>query len=360
MSDATKTTQETDELHSSHKGKVVAKTDEDGKVVMPKKGSELVETQDNKAIEAAALSQTIDAFLLGTKTAEKLKPAQIQMCKQTALLFNLNPLKREIHFVPRAVKKKNPQTGYWDETGDYDVSIVIGYDVYIKRAEKIGLLNGWGVTFEKDGNDIKAILKINRKGWDQPFVHEVYLSEARQDRSPMWDKMPRFMLRKTVIGQGFRLCFPEDLGGLPYLPEEIGVGAIENGELHEELPATATKQLTPPAQKQPQPPLIPPANAADLVALLGLLKRKGKTQAPILATLRISSLKQLNIKQLANITAQLLELSDAPPSVEDLPVEESTAAIFGTHSTAPVVDGDQIADDVDAGLNAQLEQQGAM
>lgn len=320
--------------------------------------TEVTVTQDPKSLEAIELSKTIDAFLLGTKTAEKLKPAQIQMCKQTALLFNLNPLKREIHFVPRTVKRKNPQTGQWEETGDFDVSIVIGYEVYIKRAEKLNQLDGWGVTFEKDGNDIKAILTIHKKGWKEPFVHETYLSEARQAYSPMWDKMPRFMLRKTVIGQGFRLCFPEDLGGLPYIAEEVGVGSIENGELHEELPATAKTPASLPAQTAPKAPAIPPANPADLVGLLGLLKRKGKTQDPILAKLKITNLKQLNVKQLASITAQLLELPDVEN--QDAQLNEDAKDVFGTQKTAPVADGDRIADEVEAGIAAQQGQEGAM
>ena len=36
------------------------------------------------------------------------------------------------------------------------------------------------------------------------------------------------MIKKVAIGQGFRLCFPTELGGLPYLREEIMQG-MENG-----------------------------------------------------------------------------------------------------------------------------------
>ena len=34
-------------------------------------------------------------------------------------------------------------------------------------------------------------------------------------------KMPSFMLRKVCIAQGFRLAFPDDLGSMPYIPEEL-------------------------------------------------------------------------------------------------------------------------------------------
>jgi hypothetical protein len=33
--------------------------------------------------------------------------------------------------------------------------------------------------------------------------------------------MPEFMTKKVAIGQGFRLAFPNELGGMPYLAEEI-------------------------------------------------------------------------------------------------------------------------------------------
>ena len=41
--------------------------------------------------------------------------------------------------------------------------------------------------------------------------------------------MPEFMIKKVCIGQGFRLAFPNELGGLPYLQEEI------EGIVHEEI-----------------------------------------------------------------------------------------------------------------------------
>jgi hypothetical protein len=49
--------------------------------------------------------------------------------------------------------------------------------------------------------------------------------------------MPAFMLKKVAMAQGFRLCFPDEMGGLPYLPEEINLGsseALPTGEALEE------------------------------------------------------------------------------------------------------------------------------
>ena len=267
--------------------------------------------------QAEDLSKVIDAFLIGNKTAEKLTQAQITLCKQTALAFGLNPLKREIHFVPREIKRKNPTTGYWDKTGEWEVSIIIGYEVYIKRAEATGKLNGWGVRFEKEGADTKAIITIHKKGWENPFEHEVYLSEARQERSPIWDKMPRFMLRKVTIGQGFRLAFPEEMGGLPYLPEEIGAGIIENGELVEEK-----KTIAPPAAAAAPLPPPAPITVQQCTTILGLLVRKGKNQQKILDYFKVEKLSQLTFRQ---GQAVIIKLQNTPDLADKAPAEDITA-----------------------------------
>ncbi len=269
--------------------------------------------------QAEDLAKIIDAFLIGTKTAEKLKPAQIALCKQTALAFGLNPLKREIHFIPREIKRKNTKTGYWEGTGEYEATVVIGYEVYLKRAEATGRLNGWGVSFVKDAADTKAILKVYKKGWDQPFEHEVYLSEAKQ-QTPIWDKMPKFMLRKVAIGQGFRLAFPEEMGGLPYMPEELGVGVIEDGKLIEERPAPAL-----PKYEKPAPPPAP-ITLQQSTMILGLLTRKGKEQQPILDFFKVAKLTQLTYKQGEAVMTKLNTYPDAA-DVLDKPGKDEAAGL---------------------------------
>lgn len=295
-------------------------------------------TAINPKEQAEELSKVIDAFLIGSKTSQKLKPAQIALCKQTALAFGLNPLKREIHFIPREIKRKNPQSGYWEGTGEYEVTIVIGYEVYLKRAEATNRLNGWGVSFAKEGTDTKAILKVYKKGWDEPFEHEVYQSEADQD-TPIWKKMPKFMLRKVAIGQGFRLAFPEEMGGLPYMPEELGVGVIEDGKLVEETKAIAAPAK--PAYVKPEPPPAP-ITIKDCTMILGLLERKGKEQQPILDYYHVDKISKLTFKQGQKVMEQLNKY----PDIAKEPVEEVTA------------EGEQINfDEVDKGIEQQrLEQ----
>jgi hypothetical protein len=68
--------------------------------------------------------------------------------------------------------------------------------------------------------------EIYRKDWQHPFTHTVYWKEAAQRKkdgtlTQFWKKMPRYQLRKVCISQGFRLCFPEDLAGIPYTSDEL-------------------------------------------------------------------------------------------------------------------------------------------
>ena len=53
----------------------------------------------------------------------------------------------------------------------------------------------------------------------------------------IWKEKPITMIKKVAIAQGFRLCFPEELGGLPYTAEEITSGEVvdvETGEVIEQ------------------------------------------------------------------------------------------------------------------------------
>lgn len=50
------------------------------------------------------------------------------------------------------------------------------------------------------------------------------------------------MLKKVAIGQGFRLAFPNELEGMPYLEEEVGENNyIEVKEVNTVTPAIASE-----------------------------------------------------------------------------------------------------------------------
>lgn len=138
---------------------------------------------------------------LGQKLPQKYATQFIELCQS----FSLNPFKRECYAIPFGDK----------------FNIITGYEVYIKRAERTGKLDGWNVEIEGENKSgLRATITIYRKDWKMPFKHTVLFSECSQNSS-IWHKMPSFMLKKVAIAQGFRLCFPDELGGMPYTSDEL-------------------------------------------------------------------------------------------------------------------------------------------
>jgi len=204
----------------------------------------------------------LTAFGLATQLAENEKLQFVEI----AQAFHLNPFKREIH------------VAVFGE-GDYRrLSIITGYEVYLKRAERTGKLDGWKAWIEGEGTTMKALVEIHRKDWSAPFIHEVYWAEAvqkKKDGSPtsFWTKQPRFQLKKVAISQGFRLAFPDELGGMPYdaseLPDAEAITSatpMPAAEPFQPVQMSApTKTLirqvdvTQAIPVQPEPSIIPPA-----------------------------------------------------------------------------------------------------
>jgi phage recombination protein Bet len=157
--------------------------------------------------------------------------------------FNLNPFKREVHFV---------------KYGTAAASIITGYEIYLKRAERTGKLDGWKCWIEKDDMGEKAVIEIKRKDHSMPIRWEVYRKEFDKGQST-WKSMPSFMLKKVAIAQGFRLAFPDDCGGMPYIPEEMP--SDKGGGTSEALPQAAIVEaevVTDPPPL-PAPPVSPDA-----------------------------------------------------------------------------------------------------
>lgn len=158
--------------------------------------------------------QTILDYLKAFGLASELTEAEKLQFVEIAQAFRLNPFKREIH------------VAVFGE-GEYrKLSIITGYEVYLKRADRTGKLDGWRAWIEGEGEQTKALVEIHRKDWSAPFIHEVYWREAvqkKRDGTPtaFWTKQPRFQLKKVAISQGFRLAFPDELGGMPYTSDEL-------------------------------------------------------------------------------------------------------------------------------------------
>ena len=159
----------------------------------------------------------IQKYLEAMGLAANLTKNETEQFIEIAQGFGLNPFKREI---------------YAGKYGD-KFSVIVGFETYIKRAERSGKLSGWqvittgNVNYEKPKQStLVATITIHRTDFKFPFVHEVYFSEyygTRRDGTltDFWRNKPTTMIKKVAMAQGFRLCFSDELGGMPYTAEEL-------------------------------------------------------------------------------------------------------------------------------------------
>jgi len=174
----------------------------------------LKEQQKTEIIQPVTM-ETITEYLDSTGLTKQLLPKEKSMFVNMAQMYGLNPFKREIYCNVYG-------------SGDYrQCSIVTGYEVYLKRAERTGKMNGWECEAKGSGDSLEATVTIYRKDWEHPFKHTVYYKECVQKNksgnpNAIWAKMPSFMTKKVAMAQAFRLCFPDEFGGMPYTNDEIG------------------------------------------------------------------------------------------------------------------------------------------
>lgn len=161
------------------------------------KGLAVKQNQDEVVFENVKITAADITKYLCPKATEK----EIYMALNIIASYKLNPFKREVHII---------------KYGDQPAQVVVGYEVYLKRAERTGKWNGMEVVSDDD----TATCTVYRKDWDKPLVWTISKKEFNKNQAS-WTQMPDFMLRKVAIAQAFRLAFPDELGGLPYLKEEV-------------------------------------------------------------------------------------------------------------------------------------------
>jgi len=182
--------------------------------------------------------------------------------------LQLNPFKREVHLVK--YDDKSP------------ISIVVGYEVYLKRADRTGNLDGWKYEYTGSAEGLACKVTIWRKDQSHPFEHVAYWSEVcaqkpvyeggqrtnKWEPNRMWKSRPKFMLMKVAAAQAFRLAFPDEMGGLPYTEEEgdMITAAEESHEPPRPVIEPPRERVQPEAnpEKESASPL---ANVAECVAL---------------------------------------------------------------------------------------------
>lgn len=172
--------------------------------------NEITVTQGNTVAEAVDFKAKAQEYL--KSQGNKLPEKHLAQFLELAQSFQLNPFKREIYAI-----------GYADKW-----NIVTGFEVYLKRAERSGLLDGWDVedSGSVEKGDLKATITIYRKDRKYPFKHTVYYKEVVQKNkegnpNSIWEKTPVYMTKKVAMSQGFRLCFPDELAGMPYVEDEM-------------------------------------------------------------------------------------------------------------------------------------------
>jgi phage recombination protein Bet len=184
-----------------------------------------------KAAESAAIvlsPETVTRYVNALATQQ-----EIALFLNQCAMFGLNPFKREIYLIKYS--PKDPAT------------FVVGYETYIKRADRSGKWAGMnsGTEDGPDGTPVKAWVEVFRKDWEKPLRHEVFFSEYVQTKpewkdgqptgrkipTKFWADKPRTMLKKVAIAQAFRMAFPDEFAGMPYTAEEMPVD-------HAKLPTT--------------------------------------------------------------------------------------------------------------------------
>jgi phage recombination protein Bet len=148
----------------------------------------------------------------------------INLCRYRGL----NPFLREAYLI---------------KFGDSPATIIVGKDVFTKRAANHPDCAGWqaGVIvrhgnelIEREGSlvlDDETLVggwaKVYRNSWKEPLKVAVSLREYERrgkDGKPQrsWAEMPATMIRKVALVQALREAFPDEFGGM-YVAEEMGI-----------------------------------------------------------------------------------------------------------------------------------------
>ena len=152
--------------------------------------------------------------------------ADMQYCIGVAKAFNLNPILKQIYFVPR----RSNVNGQWIEK----VEPLAGRDSFLTLAHRTGKFAGIESKVEiketpimVEGkwtrqNDLVATATVYRKDTERPFVVSVNYREyvqTNKDGKPtnFWATKPETMLKKVAESQVLRKAF--DITGL-YAEEE--------------------------------------------------------------------------------------------------------------------------------------------
>lgn len=195
-----------------------------------------------------------DTFANGATEAELAPLLEI------AAQRRLNPFARQVYFVKRYDNLKKAHVWAVQVSIDGLRAIAERTGKYAGQDEPEYIENASDDWRSRNGNaPMCCKVRVFRDGWVRPVVGVAYWEEFVQKTheghiTAFWRRMPRIMLAKCAEALALRKAFPEDTSGL-YIPEEMGAGVVQQGELvEEELETkriTAPKQTLRPAEPKP-------------------------------------------------------------------------------------------------------------
>ena len=186
------------------------------------------QSQNNLSLEKVEL---IKKHFFPKNTSE----IEMQYCFNIARQYDLDPVLKQIFFVPRSSKDDK---GNWTNK----VEPLVGRDGFLAIAHKTGKFGGIKSETEvkivpklingewQNVKDLVATCEVYRTDATKPFVVQVFYNEYVQKTKEgkitnFWATKPDTMLKKVAKSQALRKAF--NLSGL-YSPEEVGVGEVDS------------------------------------------------------------------------------------------------------------------------------------
>jgi len=142
------------------------------------------------------------------QTNSNLQPNEMNQFVAIATTFNLNPWKREVYAIA------------YGQGNNRKLSIIVGYEVYLRRAEEFPQYDGYETKFNGTGADMSCTCIVYRKDRNHPIGSTVFLREYSQNNQ-MWNTKPHVMLEKVAIATAMRRAFPSVFNGMPYTADEL-------------------------------------------------------------------------------------------------------------------------------------------
>ncbi len=190
---------------------------------------ELVEQQEQNN----ELKKCVETYLAKNSG---LTQNEVKEFAMLCLTHKLNPLKGEIYAI---------------KYGNKPLQVISNYYVYLKRADATGLLDYYNVEIDTNENGIPTIGRFvgKRKDQSKELVMTFVFKEWNQGQST-WVSKPHFMFDKCIVANGMRRLFPNELGNMPYVNEELWYWNKQNEDIvKEHIALEENKQEAPQVDK---------------------------------------------------------------------------------------------------------------